>query len=128
MVGVNIVCKQNLYYENKVKHASLSLFIVICKQFERVQTKKIAFDDSVTAHWRIQGGALGTCPRVQIFSFSCSFWEKLGKIIGWCPHLYDCCPLWRIIDPPLEPVSTNQGFSNMPYEMSFYGMPIVCTD
>ena len=37
------------------------------------------------SHWRIQGSARDTSPSVQIFSFSCSFWGKLGKIIGWHP-------------------------------------------
>ena len=33
--------------------------------------------DKETNHWRIQGG--GRVPGVQILSFSCSFWRKIGK-------------------------------------------------
>ena len=32
-----------------------------------------------------KGGASDAPPPVQTFSFSCSFWGNLGKIIGWRP-------------------------------------------
>ena len=37
----------------------------------------------------------------------CSFWEKIGKIIRLYPHLWDWCPLWEILDPPLMWVKSN---------------------
>ena len=49
---------------------------------------------------------------VQICPFSCSFWEKVTKIIGW--HPTRCCrrPLWEILDPPLHV----QGFQGWIWE------------
>ena len=41
-------------------------------------------------------------PRPEIFSFSCSFWGKFGKIVCWRPLLEGWRPLLRgILDPPL---------------------------
>ena len=38
-------------------------------------------------HWRIQGApGMYVPPQSMFFSFSCSFREKLAKIIGWHPH------------------------------------------
>ena len=51
-----------------------------------------------------KGGRQGRAPPlwVQILSFSCSFWENLGKIIGWRPYLGGWRPpVWEILDPPL---------------------------
>ena len=38
--------------------------------------------DFVISHWRIPPP-----PRFNIFSISCSFRSKIGKVIGWRPHL-----------------------------------------
>ena len=43
-------------------------------------------------HWRILGSK---------FSFSCSFWGKLAKIIGWRPTFLVGAPPLEILDPPL---------------------------
>ena len=41
-------------------------------------------------------------PRVQFLSFSCSFREKFGQIIGWHLHLGVGIPsIWEILDLPL---------------------------
>ena len=59
-------------------------------------------------HWRIQGSR--GVPRtyvpslwVQFFWFSCSFWGKLDKLLGWHPHLYGWrLLLWEILGPSLK--------------------------
>ena len=60
-------------------------------------------DDTLNIGGSKGAGRQGRAPLwVQIFSFSCSFGGKLGKIIGWCPQLYGWRPLlWKILDPPL---------------------------
>ena len=41
---------------------------------------------------------------VHFFSFSCTFSEKMVKIISWLPHLRDCHPLhvYEILHAPLH--------------------------
>ena len=57
---------------------------------------------------------------VQFFSFSSSFWRKLAKIIGWCPHLCGWHPLLRkILDPSLHLV-TVQGQNKFFPVVSFF--------
>ena len=62
-------------------------------------------------------GAPGTRPLwVQILSFSCSFREEIGQIIGLRPHLGSCLSpppprVWEILDPPLRWVGWGQGQS-----------------
>ena len=53
-----------------------------------------------TSHWRIQGGRQGRAPPLgaQILSFSCSFQQKVEKII---PFWELAPPLRKILDPPL---------------------------
>ena len=51
---------------------------------------------------------------VQISSISCSFWGKLAKIIGWCPHLCSWrTPLWEILDPPLKYLKSIWNFQSV---------------
>ena len=48
----------------------------------------------------------------QFFSISCSFWEKMAKTIGWCPHIWlrillgillgVGTPVWEILDLSLK--------------------------
>ena len=67
--------------------------------------KLISFRFLTIALADLRGGARDARPPlwVQILSFSCSFWEILGKIIGWRPHLGGWRPpVWEILDPPLN--------------------------
>ena len=66
-------------------------------------------------------GAQGThapCPRVQILSISCSFWEILAKSYvgpppeGWCPNLGE------IQDPPLHLTCLKLGLSQNAEEIN----------
>ena len=52
-------------------------------------------------HWRIWGGVPGTCapPGVQILSFSCTFRQKICKII----------PIWELAHPPQENLGSATG-------------------
>ena len=53
-----------------------------------------------------KGGARDVPSRSNSFHFHAVFGGKLGKIIGWCPHLYGCRPLlWEILHLPLHIVS-----------------------
>ena len=57
------------------------------------------------------GGSKGAPPpplRSKMFSFSCSFSEIFGKVIGWRPLPGGLAPLLRrILDPPLMTVNTS---------------------
>ena len=57
------------------------------------------------------------------FSISCSFQEKIVKIIGW-NLLWDCAPppppVWEILDPPLYEVKTKQHNLNLSKETVFF--------
>ena len=55
-----------------------------------------ALEDDMTAVADLRGGAPGARPRPTIFAISCSFFEKFGKFVGWCPLLRG------ILDPPLD--------------------------
>ena len=46
-----------------------------------------------------KAGAMGACPPVQILSFSCSFRENFGQIIGWHPHLEVGAPPSHLRNP-----------------------------
>ena len=47
---------------------------------------------------REQEGALGKPPE-HVFDFT-QFFEKMTKIVGWLPHLWDeCSSVWKIMDP-----------------------------
>ena len=48
-----------------------------------------------------KGGAPGTRLSRSIFLHFMQFLGKLSQIIGQCPHLWSCAPLWEIVDPQL---------------------------
>ena len=55
----------------------------------------------VSNHWGIQGGARDQRPvLVQFLSFSYSFQEIFGQILGSRPNCWGCRPR-KILDPPL---------------------------
>ena len=62
------------------------------------------------SHWRIQGGVPGTrsSPRVQILSFSYSFWQKFAN--NRLAH-----PIWELASRPKENPGSATG-SNKPFE------------
>ena len=49
-----------------------------------------------------RGGTNYAPPLVQILSFSCSFQQKVSKIIGWRNLLGSLRPLFEILDPSLN--------------------------
>ena len=52
---------------------------------------------------RSKGDARDACPLwVQFLSFSCSFRETFGQMIGWRSHLRVGAPAGKILDPPLN--------------------------
>ena len=61
---------------------------------------------SSTNHWRIPGGSSQGYvppPGSNFFSFSCSFWEKIGKNNRLVPSpLWLVSPPLGILDPPLQ--------------------------
>ena len=57
-----------------------------------------AFETTMT----ISCGSKGGAPSRSKFFILCIFWQRFGKIIGWCTPLRKLVPpLWEILDPPL---------------------------
>ena len=71
---------------------------------ERVRERKLQ-DLQATNHTTVADvrGGQGRAPCwVRFLSFSCSFQEKFGQIIGFCPHLLGLTPpSLENLDPPL---------------------------
>ena len=52
---------------------------------------------------RVAQGHTPLLPLAQFFLFLCTFWKKLGKVIGWHPFPVEVfVPVWEILEPPLD--------------------------
>ena len=118
-ISLSVVTVAVLYLEPGCKHFSHIAPNLEFKWWHpQVLTPDYFCKDRFITSWRtllnsikisladLRGGAPGTrAPSlgVPILSFSCSFQEKIGKIIGWHSKVVGAPPpVWEILDPPLS--------------------------